>query len=116
MHVDVRRGPHRKSQIVSARDLPTGCQQQCSLVVPTVRAARHLTEPIATSHIENRWLLSILAAARAAKLAKVKAGDLECHASSPSPRPKGASESNGILKGCCSAKFSGARSGPAETS
>ena len=38
MHVEVRRGPHRKGQIVSARDLPTGCQQQCSLVVPTVRA------------------------------------------------------------------------------
>ena len=32
---------------------------------------------------------SILAAARAAKLAQIKAGDLECHASSPSPRPKG---------------------------
>jgi hypothetical protein len=47
---------HRKSQIVSARDLPTGCQQQCSLVVPTVRAARHLTEPTAKSHAENRWL------------------------------------------------------------
>ena len=29
---------HYKGQIVSARDLPTGCQQQCSLVVPTVRA------------------------------------------------------------------------------
>jgi hypothetical protein len=40
---------HCKGQIVSARDLPTGCQQQCSLVVPTVRAARHLTEPIAKS-------------------------------------------------------------------
>jgi hypothetical protein len=38
MHVEVRRGPHCKGQIVSARDLPTGCQQQCSLVVPTVRA------------------------------------------------------------------------------
>ncbi len=37
MHVEVRRGPHCKDQIVSARDLPTGCQQQCSLVVPTVR-------------------------------------------------------------------------------
>ena len=35
---------HRKSQIGSARDLPTGCQQQCSLVVPTVRAARPLSE------------------------------------------------------------------------
>ncbi len=34
MHVEVRRGPHCKGQIVSARDLPTGCQQQCSLVVP----------------------------------------------------------------------------------
>jgi hypothetical protein len=34
---------------VSARNPPTGCQQQCSLVVPTVRAARHLTEPIAKS-------------------------------------------------------------------
>ena len=38
---------HYKGQIVSARDLPTGCQQQCSLVVPTVRAPRHLTEPSA---------------------------------------------------------------------
>jgi hypothetical protein len=38
-----------KGQIVSARDLPTGCQQQCSLVVPTVRAPRHLTEPSAKS-------------------------------------------------------------------
>ena len=38
MHVEVRRGPHCKGQILSARDLPTGCQQQCSLVVPTVRA------------------------------------------------------------------------------
>jgi hypothetical protein len=38
MHVEVRRGPNCKGQIVSARDLPTGCQQQCSLVVPTVRA------------------------------------------------------------------------------
>ena len=38
MHVEVRRDPHCKGQIVSARDLPTGCQQQCSLVVPTVRA------------------------------------------------------------------------------
>jgi hypothetical protein len=36
---------HYKGQIVSARDPPTGCQQQCSLVVPTVRAARHLAEP-----------------------------------------------------------------------
>jgi hypothetical protein len=27
-----------KGQMVSARDLPTGCQQQCSLVIPTVRA------------------------------------------------------------------------------
>ena len=48
MHVEVRRGPY-KGQIVSARDLPTGCQQRCSLVVPTVRAARHLTEPSAKS-------------------------------------------------------------------
>jgi hypothetical protein len=47
MHVEVRRGPLCKGQIVSARDLPTGCQQQCSLVVPTVRAPRHLTEPSA---------------------------------------------------------------------
>ena len=38
MHVDVRRGPNCKGQKVSARDLPTGCQQQSSLVVPTVRA------------------------------------------------------------------------------
>ena len=38
-----------KGQIVSARDLPTGCQQRCSLVVPTVRALRHLTEPSAKS-------------------------------------------------------------------
>ena len=37
MHVEVRRGPNCKGQIVSARDQP-GCQQQCSLVVPTVRA------------------------------------------------------------------------------
>jgi hypothetical protein len=36
-------------QIVSARDLPIGCQQQCSLVVPTVRAPRCLTEPSAKS-------------------------------------------------------------------
>jgi len=36
---------HYKGQIVSARNLPTGCQQQCSLVVPTVRAPRYLTEP-----------------------------------------------------------------------
>ncbi len=41
---------HYKGQIVSARDLPTGCQQQCSLVVPTVRAPRCLTEPSAKSH------------------------------------------------------------------
>ena len=47
MHVEVRRGPY-KGQMVSARDLPTGCQQRCSLVVPTVRAARHLTEPSAS--------------------------------------------------------------------
>ena len=40
---------HYKGQIVSARDLPTGCQQQCSLVVPTVRAPRCLTEPSAKS-------------------------------------------------------------------
>jgi hypothetical protein len=40
---------HYKGQIVSARDLPTGCQQQCSLAVPTVRASRHLTEPSAKS-------------------------------------------------------------------
>jgi len=40
---------HDKGQTVSARDLPTGCQQQCSLVVPTVRAPRHLTEPSAKS-------------------------------------------------------------------
>ena len=38
---------HYKGQIVSARDLPTGCQQQCSLLVPTVRAPRHVTEPSA---------------------------------------------------------------------
>ena len=50
MHVEVRRG-HYKGQIVSARDLPTGCQQQCSLVVPTVRAPRCLTEPSAKSHL-----------------------------------------------------------------
>src|SRR5687768_15692137 len=31
---------------------------------------------------------TILAAARAAKLAQIKAGDLECHASSPSPKAK----------------------------
>jgi hypothetical protein len=36
--------------IVRTRDLPTGCQQQCSLVVPTVRAPRCLTEPSAKSH------------------------------------------------------------------
>ena len=35
--------------------------------------------------------LTILAAARAGKLAQIKVGDLECHASSPSPRPEGAS-------------------------
>jgi hypothetical protein len=40
---------HYMGQIVGARDLPTGCQQQCSLVVPTVRAPRHLTEPSAKS-------------------------------------------------------------------
>src|SRR5688572_8054921 len=40
MHVEVRRGP-LQGRIVSARDLPTGCQQQCSLVVPTVRAPRY---------------------------------------------------------------------------
>ena len=39
-----------KGRIVSARDLPTGCQQQSSLVVPTVRAPRHVTEPSAKSH------------------------------------------------------------------
>jgi hypothetical protein len=49
MHVEVRRGPNCKGQIVSAGDLPTGCQQQCSLVVPTVRALGHLTEPSAKS-------------------------------------------------------------------
>jgi len=38
-----------KGLIVSARDLPTRCRQQCSLVVPTVRALRHLTEPSAKS-------------------------------------------------------------------
>src|SRR5512133_202872 len=38
------------------------------------------------SHMQRTaGCLTILAAARAAKLAKVKAGDLECHASSPSP-------------------------------
>ena len=41
---------HYRGQIVSARDLPTGCQQRCSLVVPTVRAARHLTNR-APSHL-----------------------------------------------------------------
>ena len=54
MHVEVRRGPHCKGQILSARDLPTGCQQQCSLVVPTVRAPRHLTEPSAKSPQSSR--------------------------------------------------------------
>jgi hypothetical protein len=34
---------------MSARDLPTRCQQQCSLVVPTVRASGYLTEPSAKS-------------------------------------------------------------------
>jgi|SRR5215211_2005948 hypothetical protein len=48
MHVEVRRGP-LQGPIVSARDLPTGCQQQYSLVVPTVRAPRCLTEPSAKS-------------------------------------------------------------------
>src|SRR5688572_31920598 len=48
LHVEVRRGP-LQGRIVSARDLPTGCQQQCSLVVPTVRAPRYLTEPSAKS-------------------------------------------------------------------
>jgi hypothetical protein len=38
MHVELRRG-HYKGQIVSARDPPTRCQQQCSLVVP--QYARH---------------------------------------------------------------------------
>jgi hypothetical protein len=47
-HVEVRKGP-LQGQIVSARDLPTRCQQQCSLVVPTVRALRYLTEPSAKS-------------------------------------------------------------------
>jgi hypothetical protein len=50
MHVEVRRGPHCKGQILSARDLPTGCQQQCSLVVPTVRAT--------TSHRIERQVTS----------------------------------------------------------
>jgi hypothetical protein len=44
---------HYKGQIVSARDLPTGCQQQCSLVVPTVRAPRCLIEPSAKCHIKR---------------------------------------------------------------
>jgi hypothetical protein len=39
---------HYKGQIVSARDLPTGCQQRCSLVAPTV-PPRYLTEPSAKS-------------------------------------------------------------------
>ena len=67
----------------------------------------------------NLWsepLAASQAAAHAAKLAQIKAGDLEFHASSPSPRPKGASALSGILNVCCSAKFSGARSGPGETS
>jgi hypothetical protein len=41
---------HYKGQIVSTRDLPTGYQQECSLVVPTVRAPRCLTEPSTKSH------------------------------------------------------------------
>jgi hypothetical protein len=45
---------HYMGQIVGARDLPTGCQQQCSLVVPTVRAPRHLTEPSAKSPQSSR--------------------------------------------------------------
>jgi hypothetical protein len=62
MHVEVRRGPLPgpdstaalcpANAPVSARDLPTGCQQQCSLVVPTVRAPRHLTEP-RPSHLRS---------------------------------------------------------------
>src|SRR5215216_6453960 len=55
---------HYKGEIVSARDLPIGCQQQCSLVVPTVRAPRCLTEPSAkspqklpTKRPEREWLM-----------------------------------------------------------
>src|SRR5215207_11224785 len=49
MHVEVRRGPLQGPDR-ERQDLPTGCQQQCSLVVPTVRAPRYLTEPSTKSH------------------------------------------------------------------
>ena len=71
MHVEVRRGllqgPDSERQ-----DLPTGCRQRCSLVVPTVRAPRHLTEPSAKSaqkqatrrpevdHLSNNGALNVL--------------------------------------------------------
>jgi hypothetical protein len=60
--------------------------------------------------------VTILAAGPRGEGAQIKAGDLECHASSLSRRPKRASAQGGILNECCSAKFSGARSGPGETS
>ena len=59
MHVEVRRGPHCKGQILSARDLPTGCQQQCSLVVPTVRATTsdRTERQVTSKHKETYALL-----------------------------------------------------------
>jgi hypothetical protein len=66
---------HYKGQIVSARDLPAGCQQQCSLVVPTVRAPRHLTEPRAKPPQSSR---------RSDRNAKIDA--VSQHQDQPSPR------------------------------
>jgi hypothetical protein len=41
---------HHKGQIVSARDLPTGCQQQCTLVVPHSTRATLSDRPRGKSH------------------------------------------------------------------
>ena len=48
MHLEVRKGLLQGPDC-ERQGPTTGCQQRCSLVVPTVRALRHLTQPSAKS-------------------------------------------------------------------
>jgi hypothetical protein len=85
-------------------------------VLPLIVAVVHLGLDKSSRSRERKLEIFSAAVLVAGPPAKSSAGDLECHASSPSPRPTGCICIVRETEGCCSAKFSGARSGAHETS
>ena len=81
MHVEVRRGPICKGQIVSARDLPTECQQQCFSGSPhstratmSDRTERQVTSEAADEATGTRTVSDILSTLGSGFLSSLASG------------------------------------------